>query len=53
MGLINNTNDPRSLSLVDKLKFLFKDIVFFGGLRAISLIFTFLTIPIFTRYFTI
>ena len=53
MGLINNTNDPRSLSLVDKLKFLFKDIVFFGGLRAISLIFPFLTIPIFTRYFTI
>tara|TARA_B110000879_G_scaffold47095_1_gene66341 strand:+ start:7644 stop:9113 length:1470 start_codon:yes stop_codon:yes gene_type:complete len=53
MNLINKTDNPNSLSIKDKLKFLFKDSLFFGGLRAISMLFPLLTIPLLTRYFSV
>ena len=53
MNLINKTDNPKSLSIKNKLKFLFKDSLFFGGLRAISMLFPILTIPLLTRYFSV
>ena len=53
MSLINKTDNPNSLSIKEKLKFLFKDSLFFGGLRAISMVFPLLTIPLLTRYFSV
>ena len=53
MNLINKTDNPNSLSIKDKLKFLLKDSLFFGGLRAISMLFPLLTIPLLTRYFSV
>ena len=51
MKLFNNTDNPNKLSIKGKIEFLFKDSLFFGGLRGISMLFPLLTVPILTRYF--
>jgi O-antigen/teichoic acid export membrane protein len=51
--MLNTEKSAENLSVKGKLKFLAKDSIFFGGLRAISLVFPFLTIPILTRYFSV
>jgi O-antigen/teichoic acid export membrane protein len=53
MKLFNDASNLKNLSVKGKLKFLFRDSLYFGGLRAINIIFPLLTIPILTRYFTI
>tara|TARA_Y100001958_G_C21245129_1_gene574634 strand:+ start:1854 stop:3332 length:1479 start_codon:yes stop_codon:yes gene_type:complete len=53
LSLINKSSNPNTLSIKDKLKFLFKDSLFFGGLRAISILFPILMVPILTRYFSV
>lgn len=53
MNLINKTDNPNKLSVKEKIKFLFRDSIFFGGLRAVSMLFPLLTIPILTRYFSV
>jgi len=53
MRILNSTDNPNQLSLKGKLIFLFKDLFFFGGLKAISLVFPFVTIPILTRYLSV
>ena len=53
INLINKSDDPSNLSSKNKIKFLLKDTIFFGGLRAISLIFPFVTVPILTRYLSV
>jgi O-antigen/teichoic acid export membrane protein len=53
MKLINNTDNPNNLSVKGKLGFLFRDTFFFGGLRAVRLLFPFITIPILTGYFPV
>lgn len=53
MELLNKINNPSDLSIKDKIKFLSKDIFFYGGFRAIFLLVPFLTVPFLTRYFSI
>jgi len=53
MQLFNKTDRPEKLSIKEKVKFLFRDSLFFGGLKAISMLFPLLTIPILTRYFSV
>tara|TARA_B100000963_G_C22594797_1_gene657301 strand:- start:161 stop:1627 length:1467 start_codon:yes stop_codon:yes gene_type:complete len=53
MKLFNKTDNPNKLSVKEKIKFLFRDSFFFGGFKAISLLFPILTIPILTRYFSV
>ena len=53
MNLINKTDNPNKLSVKEKIKFLFRDSIFFGGLRAVSMLFPLLTIPLLTRYFSV
>ena len=53
MAIINKTNDPSGLPFKEKIKFLAKDTLFYGGLRSIALLAPFLTIPFLTRYFKI
>ena len=53
MKLINKTDNPNKLSIKEKLKFLFRDSLFFGGLKAVSMVFPLLTVPILTGYFSI
>tara|TARA_Y100001954_G_C15825679_1_gene612055 strand:- start:4913 stop:6382 length:1470 start_codon:yes stop_codon:yes gene_type:complete len=53
MQLFNKADSPNKLSVKEKIKFLFRDSLFFGGLRAVSMIFPILTIPILTRYFSV
>jgi O-antigen/teichoic acid export membrane protein len=52
-SLFNKSNDPSKLSSENKLKFLFKDTYFFGGLFALSMIFPFITLPFLTKYFSV
>ena len=53
MQIVNNTDKPEKLSVKEKVKFLFRDSLFFGGLKAVSMLFPLLTIPILTRYFSV
>ena len=39
MQIVNNTDKPEKLSVKEKVKFLFRDSLFFGGLKAVSMLF--------------
>ncbi|MBI88585.1 MAG: hypothetical protein CMG60_00745 [Candidatus Marinimicrobia bacterium] len=46
------SNSPKALSLSDRLDFLFKDSILYGGASALGKAFALITFPIFTRYFS-
>lgn len=48
-----NQTEPNNLSLKEKLIFLLKDTLFFGGIKGISMVFPLITIPVLTSHFSI
>lgn len=46
-------NDPKSLTLKGRLKFLLRDSIIYGGAGAVSKLFALFTFPIMARYFSV
>ena len=48
-----NNNGPEKLSSISKLKFLLKDSLYFGGLKAVGMLFPLITTPLLTNHLSV